>query len=151
MRAQFCRRAQRYCCSYSLSKNEGLASMLYHLLIAPISASPPFPDQELFESTLWNSGIVKKTESLFPTNRMGDTESLLDSGGPHGVPLNFSHPLFWHSSILRGMGIGQEREYGLDREIHKLGREIQFLVGGPWFQMRRAWFTGGSTNNISVI
>ena len=75
MRAQLCRRAQRYHCAYSLSKNEGLASVLYHLLIAPISASPPFPDQELFESTLWNSGKFKQAQwNLYSTNKKSGTQ-----------------------------------------------------------------------------
>ena len=35
-----------------------------------VSVSPPFPDQQLFESTLWNSGKVKDAEcSLYLTDK----------------------------------------------------------------------------------
>ena len=79
--------------------------------------------------------MVKKTESLFFYKQdMGDTESLLDSGEPHGVPLNFNHPLLWHSSILRGMGIGQERNVVWIERSHKFDRETRFLVGGLGFK-----------------
>ena len=40
---QFCRRTQRYCYVYCLSKNQDLAPRLYHhLIVPPVSVSPPF-------------------------------------------------------------------------------------------------------------
>ena len=64
-----------------------------------MSASPPFPDNQLFESALWSSGKVKEAEwSLYPTNKKskwnkgrfwginrcmeGQSETELDLAGP---------------------------------------------------------------------
>ena len=40
---QFCRRTQRYCCAYFLSRNQDPASRLYHHLIAPSRILYPLP------------------------------------------------------------------------------------------------------------
>ena len=46
---QFCRRTQRYCYAYFLSRNQDSASRLFHHLLLLCFCIPPFPDQQLFE------------------------------------------------------------------------------------------------------
>ena len=47
----------------SLNRNQDSVWRLYQpLIVSPASVSPPFPDYQLFESTLWNSGKVKEAE-----------------------------------------------------------------------------------------
>ena len=47
----------------SLSRNQApLRRLCHHLIVSPVYVSPPFPDSQLFESTLWNSGKVKEAE-----------------------------------------------------------------------------------------
>ena len=47
----------------SLSRNQDSVWRLYQpLIFPPVSVSPPFPDLQLFESTLWSSGKVKEAE-----------------------------------------------------------------------------------------
>ena len=42
---------------------------------SPVFVSPPFPDQQLFKSALWNSGKVKEAErSLYPTDKKQGTQ-----------------------------------------------------------------------------
>ena len=60
----------------SLSRNQDSVWRLYQPLIVSVFVSPPFPDQQLFESTLWNSGKAKEAEqSLYPTDKKWRTQS----------------------------------------------------------------------------
>ena len=54
----FCRRTQRQCCVYYLRRNQDLTPKLTLLFLDCsylVSAFSSFPDQQLFESALWNS------------------------------------------------------------------------------------------------
>ena len=49
----------------SLEEEPGLcpkAALLFLDFSSLVSASPPFPDEQLFELALWNSGKVKEAE-----------------------------------------------------------------------------------------
>ena len=50
----------RHCYVYFLSRNQDTASRPYHHLIAPslFSVSPPFQDQQMFESALWGCSVL---------------------------------------------------------------------------------------------
>ena len=77
----FCRRTQRYCHLYSLRRDQDptpKAALLFLDFSSRVSASPPFPDQQLFEPALWTPG---KSET--------EVYSLKASNGGHrksGVP-----------------------------------------------------------------
>ena len=62
------------------------AALLFLEYSSLICAFPPFPDEQLFESALWNSGKVKEAErSLFPTNKkQGTQRGLVPSRAPPG-------------------------------------------------------------------
>ena len=72
---------------YSLRWNQYPAPSLYHsfLTVPPLSLHPPpFPDYQLFESTLWNSGKVMETEVYSLKGRAGGHRKAFVSRSPTG-------------------------------------------------------------------
>ena len=65
--------SQRHCYAYFFEQEPGLR---LEALIIFVFVSAPFPDQQLFESMLWNSGKAKEAEqSLYPTDKKWRTQS----------------------------------------------------------------------------
>ena len=59
-----------------LSRNQDSVWRLYQPLIVSGFVSPPFPDYQLFDSKLWNSGKVKEAEqSLYATDKKWRTQN----------------------------------------------------------------------------
>ena len=54
-----------------------------------VSASPPFPDQQLFEPVLWNQGRSWRL-SLFPINEKQVTQKDFVAQEPHRFLLGFT-------------------------------------------------------------
>ena len=61
---RICKLAQRYCCVYSLLGKQNLVPslLLAVCLLLPGLTSPLFPNEQLLESALWNSGKVMEDE-----------------------------------------------------------------------------------------
>ena len=67
--------SQRHCYAYFFEQEPGLCLEAVQTFVS-VFASPPFPDQRLFETKLWNSGKVKEAEhSLYPTDKNWRTQS----------------------------------------------------------------------------
>ena len=72
------------------------AALLFLDCSSLFSVSPPFPDQQLFESALWKSGKVMEAETYSLQTRNGNTERLPDPGAPQGLArFHFSSSLAW--------------------------------------------------------
>ena len=74
----FCRRDQRYCC-VSLEGEPGPcpeAALLSLDSSSLVSASPPFPDEQLSEPALWHSGKVFEAEAYSLKMRNGGHKGL---------------------------------------------------------------------------
>ena len=67
--------AQRHCYAYFFEQEPGLCLEAVPTFVS-VFLSPPFPDEQLFESMLWNSGKAKEAEqSLYPTDKKWRTQS----------------------------------------------------------------------------
>ena len=67
-----------------------------------VSASPPFPDQQLFESAFWDTGKVLNVEST-PCNKEQRALKSFCAHEPHRVLLGFkTKPPFTPRSALGG-------------------------------------------------
>ena len=75
-----------HCYGYSLRRNQDPAPTLFLDCCSSVSAFPPFPDERLFESALWNSGMVKEAEwGPFPTNKkQGTRKGSIPERAPQG-------------------------------------------------------------------
>lgn len=80
------RRTQRYCSADPWRRNPAPAPSLCYCPLTSLdhsssfdSASSPFPDKQLFESVLWNSG---KVEEAAYKQKTGDTEKDCTPEGP---------------------------------------------------------------------
>ena len=68
---------------------EELGPCLKAALLSPdcfslVSAFPPFPDEQLFEPSLWNSWKALMAEAYSLKTRNGGTEWLVCAGAPQG-------------------------------------------------------------------
>ena len=80
---------------YSLRRNQGpalMAALSFPNCFSFVSAPPPLPDNQLFESALWNSGKVRRLhEAYFPQTRNRGHRKDLYPGETHRVPFHFVH------------------------------------------------------------
>lgn len=90
-------RTQRYCNVYSLKSNQDpalLCTIVSWLLLPFFPTFPPFPDQHLSESPLWNSGRPwRPNEAHFLQTKNGTQKGFVTGRAPQFQP----HRLRTHS------------------------------------------------------
>ena len=75
---------------FLMGNQDPASSLYYHFLwlVLPVCAFPPFPDKQLFEPALWNSGKIMEAEwSLFPVIKKWGTQKGFCAQEPHRVVL----------------------------------------------------------------